>query len=44
VPKWRNEDFGSIDVLHIRRINGHVSARFERFNEGLDGQPESCPL
>lgn len=43
VPKWRGDDFDSIYVLHIQRDDGHVSARFERLNEGLDGQPESCP-
>lgn len=43
VPKWRGDDFDSIYVLHIQRGDGHVSARFERLNEGLDGQPESCP-
>ncbi|MFQ0815959.1 hypothetical protein AVM02_17130 [Brucella anthropi] len=43
VPKWRGNDFDSIYVLHIRRGDGHVSAGFQRLNEGLDGQPESCP-
>jgi len=43
VPKWRGEDFDSIYVLHIKRGDGHVSASFERLNEGLNGQPESCP-
>lgn len=43
VPKWRGDDFDSIYVLHIQRSEGHSSARFERLNEGLDGQPESCP-
>lgn len=43
VPKWRGNDFDSIYVLRIKRGEGHVSARFERLNQGLDGQPESCP-
>ncbi len=42
VPIWRGDDFDSIYVLHIKRGEGHVSTRFERLNEGLDGQPESC--
>jgi len=44
VPKWRGDDFDSIYVLHIQRSEGHSSARFERLNEGLDGQSASCPL
>jgi len=43
VPKWRGDDFDGIYVLRIQRSEGHSSARFEQFNEGLDGQPESCP-
>ncbi|MGP3713546.1 hypothetical protein ACS5UA_22370 [Brucella sp. RRSP16] len=43
VPKWRGDDFNSIYVLHIQRSEGHSSARFERLNEGLDGQPAGCP-
>jgi hypothetical protein len=44
VPKWPSEDFDRVYVLHIRRSDRRVRARFERLNKGLDGQLESCPL
>ncbi|MFT4185316.1 MAG: hypothetical protein QM636_25735 [Rhizobium sp.] len=43
VPKWHGTDFDSFYVLRITRDGSKASAAFEMLNEGLDGQPESCP-
>ncbi len=43
VPKWSGRDFDSIYVVRITHDGAHTHARFERLNEGLNGQPESCP-
>ncbi len=42
VPKWKGEDFDSLYVLR-RPVSGSGSVTFERLQEGLDGQPETCP-
>lgn len=43
VPKWHGKDFDSLYVLHITRDGSKPSVTFEKFAEGLDGQPDTCP-
>lgn len=43
VPEWHGEDFDSIFVLRIVRDGSERRASFEHRQQGLDGQPETCP-
>ncbi len=43
VPQWKGSDFDGIYVVRISRSAGKASATFERREEGLSGQPASCP-
>ena len=43
VPDWNGADFDSIFILKIRRTGSSATARFEVSQEGLDGQPQTCP-
>ena len=44
VPDWKgNDDFDSIYVVRITRAAAGAGASFERRQEGLDGQPTTCP-
>ena len=43
VPKWHGHDFDSIYVVTISRTGDAAKATFAHKQEGLDGQPETCP-
>ncbi|AYD03478.1 hypothetical protein [Neorhizobium sp. NCHU2750] len=42
VPKWKGEEFDSLYILR-RPVSGSGRVTFERLEEGLDGQPQTCP-
>jgi len=43
VPAWEHDDFDSIYVVKLTRVDGRLSASFARDREGLDSQGPKCP-
>jgi hypothetical protein len=43
VPEWNGQDFDSIYVIAIVRTGDTTKATFAHKQEGLDGQPATCP-
>ena len=43
VPEWGHEDFDSIYVIKLTRVDGRLSASLARYKEGLDNQSPKCP-
>lgn len=43
VPKWNDDDFDSIYVLHLDRDGAKVSVSFSHAQEGLNNQSTTCP-
>ena len=43
VPDWDRNDFDGIDVLHIQRTSLPTGVTFQHLQEGLNGQPVTCP-
>ena len=42
VPAWASTDFDSLYVLHVT-YSGTITAQFVHDQEGLNGQPTTCP-
>jgi len=43
VPAWGHDDFDSIYVVKLTRVDGRLSASFTRDREGLNNQGAECP-
>ena len=43
VPDWKSSDFDSVYVIKLAWTGNTAQASFERHQEGLDGQPKTCP-
>ena len=43
VPVWEHDDFDSIYVVKLTRLDGRLSASFTRDREGLNNQSSKCP-
>jgi hypothetical protein len=43
VPEWGHDDFDSIYVVKLVRVEGRLLALFTRDNEHLDNQSAKCP-
>jgi hypothetical protein len=43
VPEWGHDDFDSIYVVKLTRVDGRLSVSFTRDKEGLDHQSPNCP-
>jgi hypothetical protein len=43
VPAWKHDDFDSIYVVTLTRVDGRLSASFTRDREGLNNQSPKCP-
>jgi hypothetical protein len=43
VPTWEHDDFDSIYVVKLTRVDGRLSASFTRDREGLNNQNPKCP-
>jgi hypothetical protein len=43
VPAWAPDDFDSIYVVKLTRVDGHLTASFTRDREGLNNQSPKCP-
>ena len=43
VPEWNGADFDSVYVIKLAWTGNTARASFERHQEGLDGQPKTCP-
>jgi hypothetical protein len=43
VPEWGHDDFDSIYVVKLTRVDGRFSVSFTRDKEGLDNRSPNCP-
>jgi hypothetical protein len=43
VPGWGHDDFDSIYVIKLTRVDGRLAVSFTRDKEGLDNQSPQCP-
>ncbi len=43
VPEWGHDDFDSVYIVKLARVEGRLSVSFTRDKEGLDNQGAKCP-
>jgi hypothetical protein len=43
VPEWGHDDFDSIYIVKLTRVDGRLSVSFTSDQEGLDNQSPKCP-